>query len=145
MNKTCLTEGVRGQLHNRLYHQHALLIIQYRATFKQSPSLLKSRTDNSKSLKKLDVHSSFSAAWSSFVLVVLRLPSCVTCDLHPLLVGAGVTGAGHDHSDCGAVLLPHGGAGGQFATHGVQDHFVQVALQERQQHLKDTQVGLMSV
>lgn len=71
--------------------------------------------------------------------------SCVTCDLHPLLVGAGVTGAGHDHGDRRAVLVPHGGAGGQFATHGVQDHLVQVALQERQQHLEEMQDGLMSV
>lgn len=59
------------------------------------------------------------------------------CDLHSFLVGAGVPSTGHHHGDRRAVLVPHGGAGDQFATHGVQDHFIQVALQEGQQHLKE--------
>lgn len=62
-----------------------------------------------------------------------------TCDLHSLLVGARVPGAGHDHSDRRAVLVPHGGAGAQFAIHGVQDDFIKVALQEWQQHLRERQ------
>lgn len=63
------------------------------------------------------------------------LLSC-TCDLHSFLVGTWVSSTGHHHSDRRAVLPPHGGVGGQFTAHGVHDHFIEVALQQRQQNLK---------
>lgn len=63
-----------------------------------------------------------------------------TCDLHSFLIGAGVSGAGHDHSDCRAVLLPHGGIGRQFSIHSVYNHLIQVTLQQRQQHLEEKNV-----
>lgn len=60
----------------------------------------------------------------------------LTCDRHSFLVGAGVAGAGHDHCDCRAVLVPHGGVGGQRPVQGVQQHLIQVALEQGQQHLR---------
>lgn len=59
-----------------------------------------------------------------------------TCDVDSFLIRTRVTGAGHHHRDCRVVLVPHGGTVGQPASQGVQDHLVQVALEQRQQHLQ---------
>ena len=77
--------------------------------------------------------SSYTLTFSSHRLCCCSVVQ--TCDLYSFLVGAGVTGAGHDNGDSRAVLLPHGGVGSQCAFHGVRYHFVQVALQQGQQHL----------
>ena len=58
-----------------------------------------------------------------------------TCDLDALLIGARVAGAGHHHGDCRAALEPQGGVGGQRALQRVQQHLVQVTLQQGQQDL----------
>lgn len=47
-----------------------------------------------------------------------------TLNLDSFLIDARIPGTGHDHGDCRAVLLPHGGAAGQFTFQGALDDFV---------------------
>lgn len=47
-----------------------------------------------------------------------------TFNLDSFLIGARIARTGHDHGDCRAVLVPHGGAGGQFTVQGVLDDFI---------------------
>lgn len=47
-----------------------------------------------------------------------------TFNLDSFLIGARIARTGHDHGDRKAVLVPHGGAGGQFPFQGVLDDFI---------------------
>lgn len=42
-----------------------------------------------------------------------------TFNLDSFCIGARIPRAGHDHGDCRALMVPHGGAGGQFTFQGV--------------------------